>query len=65
MLQPDEREKLERGFAEGEASLLLEGLKPTSFGMSLKERVLAGEISIEQAEAALRAHHMPAVSRIV
>jgi hypothetical protein len=26
MLQPDEKEKLERGFAEAEASLFLEGL---------------------------------------
>jgi len=64
MLQPDEKDKLERGFAEGEASLMLEGLKPTPFGQSLKERVLAGAISIEQAEAELRAHYIPAVSRI-
>ena len=64
MLPPDEKEELERGFAEGEASLFLEGLKPTPFGLSLKERVLAGEISIEQAEAELCARYMPAVSRI-
>ncbi len=64
MLRPDEREKLERGFAEGEASLRLEGLEPTSFGEALKDRVLAGQISIEQAEPELRAHYMPAVSRI-
>lgn len=64
MLSADEKEKLERGFAEGEASLLLEGLKPTAFGLSLKERVLAGEISLEQAEAELRAHYTPAVARI-
>jgi hypothetical protein len=64
MLQPDEKEKLERGFAEGEASLRLEGLTPTPFGQSLKARVLAGEISIEQAGAELRAHYVPAVSRI-
>lgn len=65
MLQPDEREKLKRGFAEGEASLSLEGLKPTSFGYSLKERVLAGEISVEQAEMELRDRYMPAaVSKI-
>ena len=64
MLQPDEKEMLERGFAEGEASLFLEGLAPTPFGQSLKERVLAGQISIEQAEAELCAHYMPAVSRI-
>jgi hypothetical protein len=64
MLSADEKEKLERGFAEGEASLLLEGLEPTLFGHSLKERVLAGKISIEQAEAELRVHYTPAVSRI-
>lgn len=64
MLQPDENEKLERGFAEGEANLLLEGLKPTSFGMSLKKRVLTGEISIEQADAELRAHYYPVATRI-
>ena len=64
MLVPDEKEKLEHGFAEGEASLLLEGLKPTAFGLSLKQRVLGGEISIEQADAELCAHYMPAASKI-
>ena len=64
MLQPNDKEKLERGFAEGEASLFLEGLTPTPFGLSLKDRVLAGKISVEQADAELRAHYMPAVSRI-
>ena len=64
MLKPDEKEKLERGFAEGEASLFLEGLKPTPFGLSLKERVLSGTISIEQADAELRAHYIPVISRI-
>ena len=64
MLSADEKEKLERGFAEGEASLLLEGLKPTTFGLSLKERILAGEISIEQAQVELSAHYIPAASRI-
>jgi len=64
MLSADEKGKLERGFAEGEASLRLEGLEPTSFGLSLKERVLSGEISIEQADAELRAHYVPAASRI-
>ena len=49
MLSADEKEKLERGFAEGEASLRLEGLAPASFGVTLSKRVLAGEISIEQA----------------
>jgi hypothetical protein len=36
----------------------LEGLKPTTFGLSLKERILAGEISIEQAQAELSAHYI-------
>jgi hypothetical protein len=65
MLQPEEKEKLERGFAEGEASLFFEGLKPTPFGQSLKERVLSGQITLEQAEDELCAHYIPAaVSRI-
>lgn len=55
----DEREKLESGFAAGEASLRLEGLEPTSFGFSLKGRVLTGEISLEQAELELAAHYAP------
>jgi hypothetical protein len=64
MLSADEKAKLERGFAEGEASLLLEGFRPTPFGMSLKERVLSGEISLEQADAELRAQYIPAASKI-
>jgi len=64
MLSADERDRLERGFAEGEASLRLEGLEPTSFGASLKDRVLAGEISIEHAEAELRTHYTPAAAKI-
>jgi hypothetical protein len=64
MLSANEKEKLEHGFAEGEASLSLEGLKPTEFGISLRERVLSGELSIEQAEAELLTHYTPAVSRI-
>ncbi len=63
-LSVDEREKLARGFAEGEASLRLEGLEPTPFGVALSKRVLSGEISIEQAQAELSAHYLPAVSRI-
>jgi hypothetical protein len=65
MLLADEKEKLERGFAEAEASLFLEGLKPTPFGQSLKERVLEGKITLEQAENELCAHYIPAaVARI-
>ena len=64
MLKPGQKEELEQGFAEGEASLVLEGLKPTSFGQSLRERVLSGEISLEQADAELRAHYIPAAAKI-
>jgi hypothetical protein len=64
MLQPEEKEKLEHGFAEAEASLFLEGLTPTPFGFSLKERILDGKISIEEAEDELCAHYIPAVSTI-
>jgi hypothetical protein len=64
MLSADEKERLERGFAEGEASLRLEGLDPTPFGISLKDRVLASEISIEQAEAELQARYVPVAFRI-
>jgi hypothetical protein len=64
MLRPGEKNELEDGFAEGEASLLLEGLKPTAFGLSLKDRVLSGEISLEQADAELRARYIPAASKI-
>jgi hypothetical protein len=63
MLPADEKEKLKRGFAEGEASLLLEGLTPTAFGLSLRDRVLSGEISVDQAEAALSDHYIPTASR--
>ena len=63
-LSADEKDKLERGFAEGEASLRLEGLEPSSYGVALSKRVLAGEISIEQAQAELSAHYVPAASRI-
>jgi hypothetical protein len=44
MLSAEERKRRKRGFAEGETSLRLEGLTPTPFGESLKERVLAGEM---------------------
>jgi hypothetical protein len=64
MEQPDEKEKLERGFAEGEASLLLEGMEPAPFGVSLKERALASEISLKQADAELCARYIPVASKI-
>jgi len=64
MLKADERKKLERDFIEAEASLALEGFHPSEFGVSLKTRVLAGDISLEQAQAELLAHYTPVASRI-
>jgi hypothetical protein len=57
MLSADEKEKLERGFAEAEASLRLEGLMPTENAYAVKERILTGEISFEQGEEEILAHH--------
>ena len=51
--------KIAQRFSEGEASLRLEGLRPSVFGLSLKERVLSGEITLEQAERELSAHYTP------
>ena len=57
MLQADEREKLERGFAEAEANLFLSGMKPSDFSLAVKARILAGEITFEQGEAEIFAHY--------
>ena len=57
MLSADEKEKLEHGFAEAEASLRLEGLTPTENFYSVKGRILAGEISFEQGESEILTHH--------
>jgi hypothetical protein len=57
MLSPEEREKLERGFAEAEASVRLEGLVPTDNFYAVKARVLAGEISFEQGHEEILAWH--------
>jgi hypothetical protein len=65
MLQPDEKEKLERGFAEAEASLFLEGLTPTNNFFAVKARILAGEITFEQGQQEILAYHrakVPAVA---
>lgn len=64
MLQPEERDKLERGFAEAEASLFLSGMKPSEFGYSVMARILAGEITIEQGEDEIVAHHRSRASTI-
>jgi hypothetical protein len=57
MLQRDEKEKLEYGFAEAEASLRLEGLTPTENFFAVKERILAGEITFEQGHEEILAYH--------
>jgi hypothetical protein len=65
MLQPKEKEKLERGFAEAEASLRLEGLTPTDNFFTVKARILAGEITFEQGQQEILAYHrtkVPAVA---
>ena len=57
MLQADEREKLERGFAEAEASLFLSGMKPSEFSLAVKARILAGEITFDQGLEEIAAYH--------
>jgi len=57
MLPADEREKLERGFAEGEASVRLSGLTPSASFFAVKARILAGEISFEQGLEEIAAYH--------
>ena len=64
MLQPDEREKLERGFAEGEASQRLEGIEPGEPYLTIKARILVGEITFEQGIAEIAAHHRPRASAV-
>jgi hypothetical protein len=48
MLSADEKKRLERGFAEGEASQRLEGLELGEPYWTIKSRVLDGEITLEQ-----------------
>jgi hypothetical protein len=57
MLSADEREKLERGFRAGEASLRLEGQELEEPYWNVKSRVLAGEITLEQGLDEIDAHH--------
>jgi len=59
MLPADEKEKLERGFAEGEASQLLEGLKLGEPYWTVKARILAGEITSSRG---LRKSPLPSAS---
>jgi hypothetical protein len=65
MLRPDEKEKLERAFAEAEASLSLEGLTPTENFFVVKARILAGEISFEDGQEQILAYHHRAASSAV
>ena len=64
MLSADEKEKLERGFAEGEASQRLEGIEPGEPYWTVKARILAGEITFEQGLAEIAAHHRPRASAV-
>jgi hypothetical protein len=64
MLQPDEKQELERGFAEGEASQRLEGLEPGEPYWSVKARILAGEITLDQGLREIAAYHRPKTSAV-
>jgi len=64
MLSADEREKLERGFAEGEASQRLEGLEPGEPYWGVKARILAGEITFDQGLEEIAAHHRQRASAV-
>jgi antitoxin HigA-1 len=57
MLSADEKERLERDFAEAEASVRLEGLTPSANFYAVKARVLAGQISFEQGRNEILAFH--------
>jgi hypothetical protein len=64
MLQPGEKEKLERWFADAEASLFLEGLTPTENFFAVKSRILAGEITFEQGREEIFAYHQAKVPAV-
>ena len=55
--EPPSRETMERAFEQAEASLRLEGMTPTEVFFKVKERVLAGEITFDQAAEEINAHH--------
>jgi hypothetical protein len=57
VLQPDEREKLERGFIEAEASLFLSGLTVSENFLTIKARILSGEITIDQGQKEILAYY--------
>ena len=64
MLQPDERERLGRGFAEGESSQLLEGLNLGDPYWIVKARILAGEITFDQGLEEIAAYLRPKASAV-
>lgn len=64
MLSADEKKKLERGFAEGEASVRLEGLEVGEPYLTVKARILSGEITFEQGLEEIAAHHRTTVSAV-
>ena len=48
---------MQRGFAEGEASVRLEGFNPGEPYLTIKARVLAGEITMDQGLDEIDAYH--------
>jgi hypothetical protein len=48
---------MERAFEQAEASLRLEGMTPTEVYFGVKERVLVGEITLDQGAEEINAYH--------
>jgi hypothetical protein len=57
LLQPDEREKLERGFKEAEASAFLSGFTLSENFFEIEARILSGEITIDRGQEEILAYH--------
>jgi len=57
MLQPDERESLERAFREAEASLFLSGLSPSENCIEIRARILSGEITFDKGQEEILAYY--------
>jgi hypothetical protein len=57
MLQTDEKEKLERGFAEAEASMFLSGFTLSNDFFGMKARILSGEITLDQGQEEILGRH--------
>jgi hypothetical protein len=56
-MQPGEREKLERGFKEAEASAFLSGFTLSENFFGVKARILSGDITIDQGQEEILAYH--------